>query len=112
MGVTCLLEKARMITLGYPDLLVTVDHLPLITILGERSLTDIPSPRLYRMKERCLRFKFKIQHCPGKDNKGLDCMSRIHNNEEEEVLEYDEDEADNKLGAAISACHIASITKL
>ena len=37
-------------------------------------------------------------------------MSRVHNNKEEEVvLEYTEDEADNELGANISACHIASI---
>ena len=43
------LEKARMFTLGCPDLLVTVDHQSLIPILGYRSLADIPNTRLYRL---------------------------------------------------------------
>ena len=41
-----------MFTLGFPDRLVTVDHLPLLTILDDISLADIPNPRLNRMKEK------------------------------------------------------------
>ena len=39
-------EKARIFALGYSNLLVTVDHQPLISILGDKSLVDIPNPRL------------------------------------------------------------------
>ena len=46
LGVVWLLEKARMFTLGCPNLLVTVDHEPLISILGDKGLADIPNPRL------------------------------------------------------------------
>ena len=46
MGVVWSLDKAKMFTLGCHDLLVMVDHQPLIAILGDRSLTDIPNPRL------------------------------------------------------------------
>ena len=66
-----------MFTLGCPNLLVTVDHEPLISILGDKGLADIPNPRLYRFKERCLRFRFRIQYLPGKHNNTLDCMSRV-----------------------------------
>ena len=51
LGVVWSLEKARMFTLGCPNLLVTVDHEPLISILGDKGLADIPNPRLYRFKE-------------------------------------------------------------
>ncbi len=55
------MEKARMFTLGCPDLLVTTDQQALVKILGDKSLADIPNPRIYRLKERCMRFKYKIQ---------------------------------------------------
>ena len=115
------LEKARMLTLGCPDLLVTVDHHSLIPILGDRSLADIPNPRLYRLKEKCLRFRFQIQYLPGKNNDTPDCMLRMYDKtkaEEDEAnlakldMLFDMDElSDNELGAAISMCHIASVTE-
>ena len=66
-----------MLTMGCPDLLVTVDHQSLIPILGDRSLADIPNPRLYRLKEKCLRFQFQIQYLPGKNNVNLEQMVLI-----------------------------------
>ena len=110
-----------MLTLGCPDLLVTVDHHSLIPILGDRSLADIPNPRLYRLKEKCLRFWFQIQYLPGKNNDTPDCMLRVYDEtkaEKDEVdlakldMLFDMDElSDNELGAAISMCHIASVTE-
>ena len=84
MGMVYFLEKARMFTLGCPNLLVIVYHLPLIPILGDRSLADIPNPRLYRLKEKCLIFRFAIKYCPGKFHKGPDYMSRVFGDEETE----------------------------
>ena len=95
-----------MFTLGCPDLQVTVDHQSLIPILGNRSLADIPNPRLYRFKEKFLRFRFKVQYLPGKLIEAPDCMSRVYDEnegEDNELNVYDE------LGAIISACYIASI---
>ena len=48
-----------------------MDHEPLISILGDKGLADIPNPRLYRFKERCLRFRFQIQYLPGAKNNTL-----------------------------------------
>ena len=110
-----------MLILGCPDLLVTVDHHSLIPILGDRSLADIPNPRLYRLKEKGLRFWFQIQYLPGKNNDTPDCMLRVYDKtkaEEDEAnlakldMLFDMDElSDNELGAAISMCHIASVTE-
>ena len=52
LGVVWSLDKVRMFTLGCPNLLVTVDHQPLISILGVKSLADIPKPKLYRFMEK------------------------------------------------------------
>ena len=74
-GVAWSLEKARMFTLGCLDLLVAIDHQSLFPILGNQSLANIPNPHLYRMKEKCLRFRFNIQYLSGKINNAPDCMS-------------------------------------
>ena len=79
-----------MFTLGCPDLLVTVDHQSLIPILGDRSLADIPNLCLYRMKEKCLKFRFNIHYLPGKINDAPDCMSRKYGKEEDDQINLEE----------------------
>ena len=78
LGVAWSLTKARMFTLGCKDLLVTTDHNPLVAILGSKSLEDIANPRLLRLKEKTLRYSFKIKYMPGKMNQGPDAFSRAH----------------------------------
>ena len=73
-----------------PRLLVTVDHQSLIPILGDRSLADIPNPRLYRMKEKCPRCRFNIQYLPGKINDAPDCMSRKYGKAEDDQINLEE----------------------
>ena len=70
------LEKCRMFILGCPSLIVTTDHQPLVAILGQRSLADVTNPRLFKIKERTLRYRFSIQHNPGRWQRGPDAMSR------------------------------------
>ena len=38
--------------MGCDNLLVVVDHKPLVKILGDRGLDEIDSPRLFRLKLR------------------------------------------------------------
>ena len=54
------LDKARYFELGCEDLTVAVDHKPLLKILGDRSLEDLPNTRLRKLKEKTLRYIFKI----------------------------------------------------
>ena len=52
-----------------------VDHKPLIPLLGEKSLDQLPV-RIQRMRMRLLRFQYTISHVPGKDLVVPDALSR------------------------------------
>ena len=91
---------------------LTLDHQPVISILGDKSLADIPNPRLYRFKEKSMRFRFMFQYLPWEKNNMPDCMSRIYNREEDDNIDqedYNDCESDNEVCAAISTCYIASV---
>ena len=70
------LEHSRMFTLGCEDLLVSVDHKPLLGIFNDRDLGSIKNPRIQNFKEATLAWKFNIAHNPGKWHKSADAVSR------------------------------------
>jgi len=76
LAVVDALEKTRYFTLGCKDLTVAVDHKPLLKLFGDRSLEDIPNPRLRNLKEKTLRYRFQMTHLKGKDNQAADGVSR------------------------------------
>ena len=76
LAVTYGLEKCRLYVLGCPDLIIAVDHAPLVKLLCDRSLHNIPNPRLLRLKEKTLLYKYTIKHIPGAANVGPDALSR------------------------------------
>lgn len=55
---------------------MATDHKPLLKVLGDRKLEDIDNPRLLKLKEKTLRWKFDIIHVPGKIHVGPDTLSR------------------------------------
>ena len=75
LGVVYALQQTRYYTEGCKDLIVATDHKPLLGILNDRSLNDIPNRRLLNLKEKTLAFKFTIVHVPGKRN-AADAASR------------------------------------
>ena len=70
------LNKARHFIIGCPDLIVAVDHKPLLKVFGDRHLDDIPNPRLRNLKEKSLRYKFSVVYIPGRKNHASDALSR------------------------------------
>ena len=76
LAVSWSLKHSRMFTLGCDNLLVVVDHKPLLGILNDRDLDNIMNPRLQNLKESTLGWRFKINHCPGKWQRGPDALSR------------------------------------
>ena len=70
------LEKCRMFIIGSPNVIVVTDHEPLKGLFGDRDLSKIQNPRLFRLKEKTLRYRFTIQHCPGKWHRGPGAVSR------------------------------------
>jgi hypothetical protein len=51
------------------------DHKPLIAILGEKDLSNLPI-RVQRFKLRLMRYDYNIFHTPGKDMFLADALSR------------------------------------
>ena len=76
LAVAWSLEKAKYFVLGHPDLIVAVDHQPLLKLLGDRAMEDIPNPRLFNLKEKTLRYRFSMTFIPGKNNHSADAASR------------------------------------
>ena len=62
--------------LGCKYLTVVVDHKPLLGILGNRSIEAISNARLINLKDKTLRYQFKMMYIPGVKNNASDCMSR------------------------------------
>ena len=48
------LHRAGHYCLGNPDLVLAVDHKPLLKILGDKHLDDIDDPRMLNLKEKKL----------------------------------------------------------
>ena len=76
LAVAWALDQTKFFTLGCVDLLVVVDHKPLVKIFGDRLLDEIDNPRMFRLKQRTLRWKFNISWKPGKSNNFSDAVSR------------------------------------
>ena len=70
------LDKTRFFTLGCSNLTIAVDHKPLLKILSDRCLEDIPNARLRNLKEKTLRYKFKIVYVPGVKHLTADATSQ------------------------------------
>ena len=76
LAVADALDRTRYSVLGCADLTIAVDHKTLLGIFGEHPLDDISNPRLRNLKEKTLRYHFKLLHIPGAKNKASDCLSR------------------------------------
>ena len=104
LAVAWSLEQTRFFTMGCDDLVVIVDHKPLVKLLGDRRLDEISNPRLFRIKQRTLMWKFKMRYQPGKTNHAADAISR-HPNKYAEIasigLQGDGDHAETVLVAGI-----------
>ena len=71
------LQSCRMFVLGCPNLLISVNHKPLVSIFSDQALEKISNPRLLNFKERSLMYRFKVKHTPGKRHVGTDATSII-----------------------------------
>ena len=76
LAVADALDKARHFVLGCDDLIVAVDHKPLLGVFCDRSLEKITNGRLRNLKEKTLRYRFKMCYIPGRKNCVSDTMSR------------------------------------
>jgi hypothetical protein len=76
LAIAWSLEQTRYFTQGCDNLLIITDHKPLTKLFGDKMLNDITNPRLFRLKQRTLLWRFTIDHMPGKGNHFSDATSR------------------------------------
>ena len=76
LAVTDALDKARFFVLRCSNLIIAVDHKPLLKVFGDQSLKDITSAQLCNLKEKTLRYRFRMVHIPGVRHKAADAVSR------------------------------------
>ena len=57
-----------MFVLGCPDLLISVDHKPLVPIFNDRDLEKIRNSRLQKIREKTLPYQFRVISIPGTKN--------------------------------------------
>ena len=71
------LYKASLFLLGCPSLILITDHCPLVSLFGDRALTDVVNPRLFRLKEKTLLYRFTMKYLRGKRTCAADASSRF-----------------------------------
>ena len=76
LAVANSLDKARHFVLGCTNSVIAVDHKPLSKIFEDRSLVQISNPRLRHLKEKTLRYYFRMVHIQEAKNRALDVISR------------------------------------
>ena len=106
LAVVWCLKKARLLLLGCPNLTIVTDHRPLVKLLGDRALGEVVNPRLFRLKEKTLQYKFAIKYLPGKKNCAADFLSRfpaLKATPDEDDHELDEDLSTAVASATVSA---------
>ena len=65
LAVADALDEARHFVLGCENLTIVLDHKPLLKVLSDRSLHNITTnTRLRNLKEKTLRYHFKMVHVP------------------------------------------------
>ena len=70
------LLKTKYFTLGCPQLILGTDHMPLLGLHANRNLDSIDNPRLVRLKQKTLGWRFQVVYIPGKRIGGTDALSR------------------------------------
>ena len=105
LAVADALEKARYFVLGYDNLIIAVDHKPLLKLLGDRSLENIPNARLRNLKEKTLRYRFQMMYVPGAKHRAADAVSRHPTGDPETVVLIDD-------VASISPTHVCDTLNL
>ena len=78
----------------------------MVKLLGDRALGQVVNPRLFRLKEKMLQYKFTIKYLPGKKNCAADFLSRfpaLKATPDEDDRDLDEDLSTAVAAATVSA---------
>ena len=90
LAVADALDRCKYFVLGCQNLIVDVDHKPFLKLLGDMSLENIPNSCLRNLKEKTLRYRFRMVHIPGVKHRATDCISLHPTGESKKLLLTDD----------------------
>ena len=89
--------KKAFLFLSGNDFEVVVDHRPLIPLLNSKTLGELSSPRIIRLKEKLAPYNLTAVWRAGVSDKTVDCLPRHPVDSPEDADLYGESELDNCL---------------
>ena len=112
-----------MFVLGCEKLTIVTDHKPLLGIFRDRDLSSVTNPRILKLKQRTLPYRYDIQYNPGKWHRGPDAVSRnpvpdtgiyavYVTGESTDIDQYEEDmdvHAQSMFDLVSRTCRVASV---
>ena len=102
-------KKAHLYLAG-SDFELLVDHRPLIPLLNSKTLDEMPSPRLTRLKEKLALYRFTAVWRPGVKHKVVDCFSRHPVDDPSPDDSQEDDEAAAYVRAMLLGAHTDGAT--
>ena len=75
LAVVWAVNKCRLFFIG-ADVEVIVDHRPLLSILNSKTLDELTSPRIVRLREKLTPYRFSAIWRPGIEHRMADCLSQ------------------------------------
>ena len=109
LAVVWATQKAHLYLAG-SDFELLVDHRPLIPLLNSKTLDEMPSPRLTRLKEKLALYRFTAVWRPGVEHKVVDCFSRHPVDDPSPDDSQEDDEAAAYVRAMLLGAHTDGAT--
>ena len=76
LAIAWALMDTKYFTLGCDNLVIASDHRPHKKIFGDKPLDEFTSERLFNLRRRTSKWRFKVVHVPGKSIPASDAASR------------------------------------
>ena len=92
LAVVWATRKCKVYLMGLPHFTLVTDHQPLRSILDKKTLEQIDTPRIIRLKMALTPYNFTTVWLEGKKNYGPGALSRSpHEKAQQEDLEYEQE---------------------
>lgn len=102
LAIVWSIKKCRRMLAGREHFEVLTDHKPLIPIVNSKGISDIENPRLQRLKENLVPYKFTLSWVKGSDHTIPDALSRSPTEKATQEDEIAEQELEEHIHAVVT----------
>lgn len=91
LAVIWAMKKCHVYLMGMNSFKLVTDHRALVSLLDKHRLDELPNPRIQRMREKIMGYKFNTEWIKGKSNTIPDVLSRFPVDQLDDENENDEE---------------------